>query len=74
MLAAGHPTALWRAPSAADRVALVGEAGGVWLWAVLWPPAAELLLLEHVELADLREHPALGLPVGRRPGGWPQPA
>jgi hypothetical protein len=27
----------------------------VWLWAVLWPPAAELVLLEHVELRDLRE-------------------
>jgi hypothetical protein len=35
-------------------VAFVGEASGVWLWAVLWPPAAELVLLEHVELHDLR--------------------
>lgn len=55
VLAAGHPTPLWRCDSAEDRVAFVGEAAGVWLWAVLWPPAAELLLLEHVELHDLRQ-------------------
>lgn len=66
--AAGHPTALWRVPAeegaATDRVALVGEAGGVWLWAVLWPPAAELVLLEHVVLRDLRHHAVPdGLPV-----------
>ena len=64
--AAGHPTALWRVASAADRVAFAGEAGGVWLWAVLWPPAAELVLLEHVVLHDLRDapHAGLDLPVG----------
>jgi hypothetical protein len=64
--AAGHPTALWRSPSAEDRVAFVGEAMGVWLWAVLWPPAAELVLLEHVILHDLRAvaHESVDLPVG----------
>ncbi len=64
--AAGHPTALWRSDSAGDRVAFVGEALGIWLWAVLWPPAAELVLLEHVILHDLRAGgPALlDLPVG----------
>jgi hypothetical protein len=64
--AAGHPTALWRAPSAQDRVAFVGEALGVWLWAVLWPPAAELVLLEHIDLHDLRHeaHAGLELPLG----------
>ena len=64
--AAGHPTALWRSRSADDRAAFVGEAMGVWLWAVLWPPAAELVLLEHVELHDVRHdaHAALDLPVG----------
>ena len=47
-------------------MAFVGEALGVWLWAVLWPPAAELVLLEHVELHDLRDatHALLDLPVG----------
>ena len=64
--AAGHPTALWRVESAADRIAFAGEARGVWLWAVLWPPAAELVLLEHLELHDLRHatHAGLDLPVG----------
>lgn len=66
ILVAGHPTPLWRAPSAPDRVAFAGEARGVWLWAVLWPPAAELLLLEHVELHDVRAqaHEHLDLPPG----------
>jgi hypothetical protein len=64
--AAGHPTALWRSPSADDRAAFVGEAMGVWLWAVLWPPAAELVLIEHVILHDLRAlaHESVDLPVG----------
>ncbi|MCW2570640.1 MAG: hypothetical protein JWO88_698 [Frankiales bacterium] len=64
--AAGHPTALWRGPSADDRAAFVGEAMGVWLWAVLWPPEAELVLLEHVILHDLRDlaHEAVDLPIG----------
>ena len=64
--AAGHPTALWRCASAADRVAFIGEALGVWLYAVLWPPAAELVLLEHVVLHDLRDpaHRGLDLPLG----------
>ena len=66
VLATGHPTALWRCGSAQDRVAFVGEAAGVWLWAVLWPPEAELVLLEQVELHDLRHaaHEGLTLPHG----------
>jgi hypothetical protein len=64
--AAGHPTPLWRTDSADDRIAFVGEALGVWLWAVLWPPAAELVLLEHIVLHDLRDdaHAGLVLPLG----------
>ena len=64
--AAGHPTALWRCSSADDRAAFIGEARGVWLYAVLWPPAAELVLLEHVVLHDLRDaaHTATELPFG----------
>ena len=64
--AAGHVTPLWRCQSAPDRMAFVGEALGVWLWAVLWPPEAELVLLEHVELHDLRQdaHAQLDLPLG----------
>lgn len=64
--AAGHDTALWRCASAPDRAAFVGEALGVWLYAVLWPPAAELVLLEHVVLHDLRDvaHSGVDLPFG----------
>jgi len=64
--AAGHPTALWSFASAPDRAAFVGEASGVWLYAILWPPAAELVLLEHVELHDLRHvtHTGIDLPFG----------
>lgn len=66
VLAAGHPTPLWTVPSEQDRAVFVGEALGVWLWAVLWPSAAELVLLEHVDLHDLRNaaHAAVALPVG----------
>jgi len=66
VIASGHPTPLWRCASADDRVAFAGEARGVWLWAVLWPPAAELVLVEHVELHDLRAqaHVDQVLPVG----------
>lgn len=57
--AAGHPTALWPVRSPPDRAAFVGEAGGVWLWILLWPADAALLLLEHLVLADLCDEPAL---------------
>lgn len=64
--ASGHDTPLWRCDSADDRMAFAGEASGVWLWAVVWPSAAELVLLEHLELHDLRAeaHAGLDLPVG----------
>lgn len=52
--AAGHPTPLWALP-AQDRAGFVGAASGLWLWAVLWPAAAGLLLLEDLVLLDLRE-------------------
>jgi hypothetical protein len=52
--AASHPTPLWALPGD-DRAAFVGEAKGLWLWAVLWPAAAGLLLLEDLTLLDLRE-------------------
>lgn len=61
----GHPTPLWSVDAGPDRAAFVGEAMGRWLWAVLWPASAGLLLLEEVSLRDLRdggEH--LPLPYG----------
>lgn len=66
VLAAGHPAPLWACPDGGEgRFAAVGEALGVWLWVVLWPAEAELLLLEDLELHDLRAGgvPA-DLPVG----------
>lgn len=52
--AAGHPTAMWFVPTADDRCALLGEASGMWLWAVLWPATADVMLLEDIGLADAR--------------------
>jgi len=52
--AAGHPTPLWNLP-ADDRAGFVGAAMGLWLWAVLWPADAGLLLLEDLVLRDSRE-------------------
>jgi hypothetical protein len=52
--AAGHPTPLWSLP-ADDRAAFVGAAMGLWLWAVLWPVDAGLLLLEDLVLRDARD-------------------
>jgi hypothetical protein len=63
--AAGHPTALWSIASD-GCAAFVGEGKGLWLWVVLWPPEAGILLLEHLEFADVRERRILAddLPYG----------
>lgn len=71
--AAGHPTSLWCVNGPEDRAVYVGEAKADWLWAVLWPEAAGLLLAEEVTLTDLREvdHPLdlpFGAPSPRLPG------
>ncbi|MCK9893743.1 DUF6758 family protein [Frankia sp. AgB32] len=58
--AAGRPTAMWPVAAPADRAAFVGEARGVWLWLVLWPADAALILLEHLVLRDVRDAPELG--------------
>lgn len=53
----GHPTPLWQVVDLTgrdDRVAFVGEASGIWLWAILWPSSAGLMLLEDLSLADVR--------------------
>lgn len=51
----GHPVALWACPpTPEDRAAFVGEAEGCWLWMVLWPARAQLLLLEDLVLRDAR--------------------
>jgi hypothetical protein len=52
---AGHPTPLWSIGAYADRSAYVGEAKGLWLYAVAWPASAGYLLAEEVMLHDLAE-------------------
>lgn len=80
----GHATPLWSLPTRADRCVYVGEGMGVWLWAVLWPAEAGVMLMEDLVLHDLREHIPGGLRFGppspylrpgqqRRASGWPSP-
>jgi hypothetical protein len=58
----GHPVSMW-AVSADAAAAFAGEAFANWLWAVLWPDSAGILLLEHFSLRDLREED-IDLPYG----------
>lgn len=63
--ARGHPTPLWNVDAGPDRAVFVGEAMGNWLWAVLWPASAALLLLEQVHVRDMRDHDQeLDVPYG----------
>jgi hypothetical protein len=55
VLAASHPTALWSVSVAADRAIFVGEAKGLWLWVMVWPGAAGVLMYDELVLADLRD-------------------
>ncbi|HEX2315954.1 MAG TPA: DUF6758 family protein [Thermomonospora sp.] len=60
-----HPVPLWSLDGGPDRAVYVGEALGHWLWAVLWPAAAGVLMLDRLELLDLREPGmTLDLPFG----------
>jgi hypothetical protein len=58
----GRPVSMW-AVGADATAAFAGEASANWLWAVLWPGSAGILLLEHFSLLDLREED-LDLPYG----------
>lgn len=56
VLAAGRPTPLWLARGTPeDRAVFVGEAMGLWLWAVVWPQQSGLLMYDEIVLADLRD-------------------
>jgi hypothetical protein len=51
-----HEIAVWTCDVAPDdRVVLVGEAEGSWLWLVLWPADADALLAETLTLLDARD-------------------
>ncbi|PSL01890.1 hypothetical protein CLV30_112130 [Haloactinopolyspora alba] len=60
---------LWFVDGPADRAVYAGHWGGTWLWAVLSPSTAGVLLLEDVEVVDLRDlgHEADLLPYGTPP-------
>jgi hypothetical protein len=58
----GHPVSMW-AVGADTAAAFAGEALANWIWAVLWPDTAGVLMLEQLNLRDLRET-ALDLPYG----------
>jgi hypothetical protein len=59
-----HEFPLWNVETS-GRAAFAGEVAGNWLWAVLWPDTAGLLMLEPMALRDLRDPgPHLDLPFG----------
>lgn len=64
LVAAGHEAPLWSV-EVPECAAYVGEAAGVWLWALLWPVHAAAVLLEPFELIDARDPGLeLNLPFG----------
>ncbi len=54
----GWPMPLWSIGDGTDRSAFVGEAQGLWLFAIAWPASAGYLLAEEWHLHDLGQ----GLP------------
>jgi hypothetical protein len=59
-----HEFPLWNVQTA-DRAAFAGEVSGSWLWLVLWPDTAGLMMLEPLQLRDLRDPGQdLDLPFG----------
>jgi hypothetical protein len=50
----GHEVPLWSVPMD-EGIAYVGEAVGVWLWLLAWPPPAAAVLLNRFALVDVRE-------------------
>ncbi|WP_197010247.1 DUF6758 family protein [Actinomadura viridis] len=51
----GHSVPMWAVPSKPDRAVYAGEAMADWLWVILWPADAGVLMLERPQLVDLRE-------------------
>nr|WP_020580209.1 DUF6758 family protein [Actinopolymorpha alba] len=62
----GRPTSLWLAGAPSDRAVYAGEAAASWLWLVFFPETAGALVVEPIELADVR---ALGHEVDLLPYG-----
>jgi hypothetical protein len=53
--AAGHVTALWSLSSPHDCAVFVGEAKALWLWILVWPASAGVLMYDELVLDDLRD-------------------
>jgi hypothetical protein len=64
----GHDAPLWlvdREDRADACAVFAGEVAGGWVWLVLWPDSAGLMLVESLALLDLRDTAGpLGLPFG----------
>jgi len=59
-----HEFPLWHVPSP-GRAAFAGEVLGNWVWVVLWPDTAGVMMLESLPLRDLRDPGLeLDLPFG----------
>jgi hypothetical protein len=59
-----HEFPLWHV-DAPERAAFAGEVMGTWLWLILWPDTAGMLLVDPLELRDLRDPgQELDLPFG----------
>ncbi len=69
----GHEFPLWHVPTS-DRAVFAGEAMGNWVWAVLWPDTAGVLLVETLTLRDLRDPGQdLDVPFGALSPRLPKP-
>ena len=51
----GRDTPMWSLPTPGDRVAYVGEARGIWLYAVAWPADAGYVFSDEIVLHDLTQ-------------------
>ncbi len=51
----GRDTPMWSVDTPADRVAYVGEAQGMWLYAVAWPADAGYVFSDEIALRDLTQ-------------------
>ena len=61
-----HDFPLWHVDTP-GRAAFAGEVMGSWLWLILWPDTAGMLLVDPLELRDLRDPGQdLDLPFGAR--------
>jgi hypothetical protein len=63
---ANHEFPLWNVETR-GRAAFAGEVSGSWLWLVLWPDTAGMIMVEPLPLRDLRDPgQELDLPFGAR--------